>query len=168
MDSVFPAGPSSEYEMPLLRHIYGLPLCKESDSLDAVILASLCEALGFSSDLPDLHDHVLDKLEELLVGLLRGIDVESGPRPRDLDQKLEPFLKQLGNLFKPEHVDEKIVDSALLEIAAKVCCTHFTILGVSLDFKAFCLKHSKLLWYIMSYSAFHGGDVLNAGFGIGV
>jgi hypothetical protein len=174
MDSVFPAKRSSKHEVPLLRYIYGLPLCEENEHPEVVILASLCEALSFSDDLPGLHDHVLHKLEELLVGLLHGIVV--GPadvcsRLRDLDQPLEPFPKQLGDLLKPEHVDTKeegISDQKLLRMAAKVCCTHFTILGVSPGFRAFCFKHPNLQWSMMYYSALHGGDVLKAGFGTGV
>jgi hypothetical protein len=161
IDKVYEVAGSSKCQTPLLRYLYGLPLCEANEHLDAYTLGSLCEAAeGFGID--DLLEHALRKLEDLIVGLLDGIavDGDSSSQTVDLDQRLEPFIKQLRNVLKLEGVDS---DNEVPRITTKVCYTHFTILGRSRDFQKLCNQHPSLLWDMLHYSTSHGGDMLTAG-----
>jgi hypothetical protein len=144
----------------LLRYLYGLPLCEENESMDAVTLVGMCDAaLWFG--MPDLCDHGLRKLKELLAELLIPA-VATGRWPNCCNGELEPFMKELQDLFKPETAN--LSDDScnpMVQMVARVCCTNFAILECDEDFTEFMQDQPQLSWAMLRYAALCKENILH-------
>jgi hypothetical protein len=132
---------SPDYYVPVLRYLYGLPLCAEGEHMGALALKGMRDAAeGF--EIPHLQKHALNKLEELLNGHLRvgGVRPPTGePLPVGYqDTSIGPFLFELD----------------AMEVAVKVCCGHLEILRQFPEFHDRC--PSKLYRNMLFYDRDHG------------
>ena len=153
---------SPDYYVPVVRYLYGLPLCAEGEHMGASVLKGMCDAAqGF--DIPNLHQHALSKLEDLLSGHLR---VE-GVKPPDQkllpmgyqDTSIGPFLFELDALLtsdEEEHFDDDTYSEAM-QVAVKVCCEHIEILRQFSEFHDRC--PSKLYRSMLFYQRAHSREL---------
>ena len=114
----------------------------------------MCDASsGFG--IPNLRQHALHKLEELLSGLLQvqGVKpVDSEPFPSDYqDSSIGPFLFELDSLLAADEDDSFDDDtfSEAMQVAVKVCCEHLEILRQFPEFHDRC--PSKLYRNMLFY-----------------
>ena len=143
----------------MLRYLYGLPLCAESEQMGALALREMCDAAdGFG--IPSLHQHALEKLEEMLNGHLQveGVKPADGvPLPPGYqDNNIGPFLFELDSLLTADDEDSFDGDtySEVMQVAVKVCYEHFEILRQSSEFHDRC--PSKLYRCMLFYHRAHG------------
>jgi hypothetical protein len=150
---------SPDYYVPMLRYLYGLPLCTQGGHLGASALRGMCDAAsGFG--IPNLRQHALHKLEELLSAHLRvqGVKPADGePLPLDYqDANIGPFLFELDALLTTDAEDSFDEDtySEAMQVAVKVCCEHLEILRQFSEFHDRC--PSKLYRSMLFYHRSHG------------
>ena len=150
---------SPDYYIPVLRYLYGLPLCTEGKNLGALALRGMCDAAcGFR--ISSLHQHALEKLEELLSGHMQveGVRPPDGePLPSSYqDTNIGPFLFELEALLTADEEDSYDDDtySEVMQVAVKVCCEHLEILRQSSEFHDRC--PSKLYRNMLFYHRDHG------------
>jgi hypothetical protein len=150
---------SPDYYVPVLRYLYGLPLCAEGEHMGALALKGMCDAAeGF--EIPHLQKHALNKLEELLNGHLRvgGVRPPTGePLPVGYqDTSIGPFLFELDALLTSDEEQSYDEDeySDAMEVAVKVCCGHLEILRQFPEFHDRC--PSKLYRNMLFYDRDHG------------
>lgn len=150
---------SVDYYVPLLRYLYGLPLCTEDERLGALALKAMCDAAP-ESEIPHLRQHALHKLEELLGGHLqvngvKPVDGEPLP-PGYQDTNMGPFLFELDSLLTADEDDSFDDDtySEAMQVAVKVCCEHLEVLRKFSEFHDRC--PSKLYRSMLFYHRSHG------------
>jgi hypothetical protein len=150
---------SPDYYVPMLRYLYGLPLCAEGERLSALALRAMCDAAG-SFGIPNLRQHALQKLEELLSGHLhlqstKPIDGEPLPTGYQ-DNNIGPFLFELDSLLTADEEDSFDDDtySEEMQVAVKVCCEHLEILRQFAEFHDRC--PSNLYRNMLFYHHAHG------------
>ena len=143
----------------MLRYLYGLPLCDEVEHVGALALRAMCDATS-GLGIPNLRQHALSKLEELLSGHLqvRGVKpVDGEPLPHGYqDGNIGPFLFELDALLNAEEEDSFDDDtySEAMQVAVKVCCEHIEILRQFPEFHDRC--PSKLYRSMLFYHRSHG------------
>jgi hypothetical protein len=150
---------SPDCYVPMLRYLYGLPLCDEVEHVGALALRAMCDATS-GLGIPNLRQHALSKLEELLSGHLqvRGVKpVDGEPLPHGYqDGNIGPFLFELDALLNAEEEDSFDDDtcSGAMEVVVKVCCEHLEILRQFSEFHDRC--PSKLYRSMLFYHRAHG------------
>ena len=119
----------------------------------------MCDASsGFG--IPNLRQHALHKLEELLSGLLQvqGVKpVDGEPLSSDYqDSSIGPFLFELDSLLAADEDDSFDDDtfSEAMQVAVKVCCEHLEILRQFPEFHDRC--PSKLYRNMLFYHRAQG------------
>jgi len=150
---------SADCYVPILRYLYGLPLCAEGEHLGALALRAMCDA-GSGFGIPNLRQYALHKLEELLSGHLQ-VD---GIKPADgqplttgyQDTNMGPFLFDLDSLLTADEEDSFDDDtySEAMQVAVKVCCEHIEILRQFPEFHDRC--PSKLYRSMLFHHRSHG------------
>lgn len=150
---------SPDYYVPVLRYLYGLPLCAEGEHLGALALKAMCDAAsGFG--IPNLRQHALHKLEELLSGHLQVDSIKPAdgqPLPWGYqDASIGPFLFELDALLTADEEDSFDDDtySEAMQVAVKVCCEHLEIRRQFSDFHDHC--PSKLYRSMLFYHRANG------------
>jgi hypothetical protein len=145
---------SPDYYVPVLRYLYGQPLCAEGEHMGALALKEMCDAAqGF--DIPRLRQLAMRMLEELLSSHLRVESVKPlGGEPLPVgyqDTNIGPFLFELDALFASDDDDGWGDDtySDAMEVAVKVCCEHLEILRQFLEFHDRC--PAKLYRHMLFY-----------------
>jgi hypothetical protein len=150
----------AEHQVPLLRYIYGLPLCEENERIDAVTLVGVCEA-ALDFGMMSLHELGLRELKELLVGLLQYLEVDGRGH---ISGDFEPFVKVLRDLFEPEVSNlSDGLELPVVDLVVEVCCTYFTHFAYSKDFEGFWEQQPMLLLAMLRYAACRGprDNILN-------
>ena len=127
--------------------------------MDALALKGMCEAADLF-EIPNLRQHALHKLEELLSGHLRveGVKPVDGEplRTSYQDTSVGPFLFELNALLTADEGKRFDNDtySEEMQLAVKVCCEHFETLRQLSEFHDRC--PSKLYRSMLLYHRSHG------------
>jgi hypothetical protein len=145
---------SPDYYVPVLRYLYGLPLCAEGEHMGALALKGMCDAAqGF--DIPKLRQLALRMLGELLGSHRRVESVKTlGGEPLPVgyqDTNIGPFLFELDALLASDDDDgwgDNTYTDAM-EVAVKVCCEHLEILRQFPEFHDRC--PAKLYRHMLFY-----------------